>query len=60
MEYKTEGMCCSAVRRKPYTLVYVVPDHLKTQEMCHKAVKNDSSFLQCVPDWFITKEWIDM
>ena len=28
--------------------------------MCDKVVEDDSSFLQFVPDWFITKEWIDM
>ena len=31
-EYKAEGMCSSAVRKKPYTLMYVF-DHFKTQEM---------------------------
>ena len=38
----------------------VCPDHFKTQEMCDKGVKDDSSFLQFVPNWFMTKEWIDM
>ena len=38
----------------------VCPDHFKTQEMCDKAVKDDSSFLHFVPDWFMIKEWIDM
>ena len=28
--------------------------------MCDKAVKDDSSFLHFVPDWFMIKEWIDM
>ena len=28
--------------------------------MCDKAVKDDSSFLQFVPNWFMTKEWMDM
>ena len=37
-----------------------VPDHFKTQEMCDKAIKDDSSFLQLLSNWFITKEWIDM
>ena len=46
-----------AVRRKPYTLMYV-PDDLKMQEMCDKTVKDDSSFLQFVPDWFVTQEQI--
>ena len=45
--YKTEGICSFTVCRKPFTLMYV-PDHSKTQEMCDKAVKDDSSFLQFV------------
>ena len=32
-------------------------DYLKTQEMCEKAVKDDSSSLQYVHDWFVTREW---
>ena len=36
-----------------------VPDDFKTQEMCDKSVKDDSSFLEFVSDWFITKEWIE-
>ena len=38
----------------------LVPDHFKTQEICYKTVKDDSSSLQFVPDWFVTREWIDM
>ena len=37
-----------------------VPDCFKTQEICDKTVKDDSSFLQFISDWFITIEWIDM
>ena len=47
-EYKTEGMCSSAMHTKPCTLMYVL-DHFKTQGMCDKAVKDGSSFLQFVP-----------
>ena len=28
--------------------------------MCDKAVKDDSSSLQFVLDWFITRKWVDM
>ena len=28
--------------------------------MCDKAVRDDSSSLQFVPDWFVTREGIDM
>ena len=37
-----------------------VPDHFKTQEMCYKAVWEDSSSLRHVPDWFVTKEELYM
>ena len=39
----------------PYLLQHV-PGHLKMQEMCDKAVRNDPSSLQYVPDWFVTRE----
>ena len=32
-----------------------VPDHLKTQEMCEKAVKDELDNLEFVPDCFKTK-----
>ena len=35
-----------------------IPDRFKPQEMCEKAVKDDSSSLQYVPDWFVTMEWV--
>ena len=28
--------------------------------MCDQAVKEDSSFLQFLPDWFVTREWMWM
>ena len=28
--------------------------------MFDKSVKGDSSSLQFVPDWFVTREWVDM
>ena len=37
-----------------------VRDLFKTQEMFDKSVKGDSSSLQFVPDWFVTREWVDM
>ena len=37
-----------------------VPDYLKTQEICDKVVRDDSSSLQFVPDWFVVREQIDM
>ena len=38
----------------------LVPDHFKMQEICEKAVKDDSSSLQFVPDWLIIREWVDI
>ena len=38
----------------------LVLDHFKMQEICEKAVKDDSSSLQFVPDWPIIREWVDM
>ena len=35
-----------------------IPNRFKTQEMCDKAVKDDSSSLQFVPDWLVTQEQI--
>ena len=37
-----------------------IPNRFKTQEMCDKAVKDDSSSLQFVPDWLVTQEQIDL
>ena len=38
----------------------LVPDHLKMQEMCDKAVRDDPSYLVCVPDWFVRQQEINM
>ena len=35
-----------------------VPDHLKTDKMCEKAVENDPWSLKYVPDWFVTHQKI--
>ena len=37
-----------------------VPDYLKTQKKCDKVVKVDPSFLQFVPDWFVSKQQLDV
>ena len=37
-----------------------IPNRFKTQEMCDKAVKDDSSSLQFVPDWLVTQEQIGL
>ena len=37
-----------------------ISDYLKTQKMCDKAVKDDPSSLQLVPNWFVTQQQRDM
>ena len=51
---------CNEVMRTMPDAFHRIPDHFKTQEMCDKAVKNDSSSLEYVSDWFVTKEWMWM
>ena len=33
-----------------------IPDRLKTQKMCSKTLKDDTYYLQFVPDWFVTQQ----
>ena len=37
-----------------------VPDNLKMQEMCIRAVKAGPGLLEYVPDWFVTKVQIGL
>ena len=37
-----------------------IPDYLKKQKMCDKAVKDDPSSLQFVHDWFVTQQQMDV
>ena len=48
-------MCDVAAMEYPCALEFV-PDHLKSEEMCEKAVWKDPSPLQYVLDWFVTQE----
>ena len=48
-------MCHIAVETDTYTLEFV-PEHLKTQETCIKAVEADPWQLHDVPDWFVMLE----
>ena len=52
-------MCIKAVEVDP-SFLQLVSDHLKMQDMCNEAVRDDSSSLQFVPDWFITQQQIDL
>ena len=52
-------MCERVVENKPETL-QVIANYFKTQEICDKAIKDDSSSLQYVPDWFVRREGIYM
>ena len=48
-------MCVKVVEVDPLSLGNVF-DHLKTREMCDAAVREDSSSLIYVPDWFVTQQ----
>ena len=48
-----------AVHIELFSLAYI-PDHFKTQEICDEAVWDDSSSLQYVPGWFVTREGLYM
>ena len=52
-------MCIKGVE-VGYFFSQLVPDYFKMQEIRDKAVKDDSSFLQFVPDWFVTREGLYM
>ena len=45
--------------RMPSVLLFFIPDHLKTQEMCEKAVEKSSHMLCHVPDHFKTQKMCD-
>ena len=55
-----QKMCNEIIRNMPEDALYYIPDHLKTQKMCEKEVKDNSSSLHFVPDWFVTQEEIKM
>ena len=67
---KIQEMYNDAVSNNPAVL-FLVPDHFKTEKMCSealeidpwslydipdKAIRDDPSSLQFVPDWFVTQE----
>ena len=56
---KAQDMSNEAVCLRPHLLQYV-PFHLRMQEICDKPVRDDSSSLQFVPDWFVTRDGVDM
>ena len=57
-DFKTQRMCEKVVEKDPYQLGDF-HDHLKTQEIGDKAVRDYLFSLQFVPDWFVTREQID-
>ena len=56
--FKTEETRIKALEVGPWLFKYI-PDHLN-RNMCDKVVKDDSSSLQYVPDWFVTQQQIDL
>ena len=57
--FKTKEMCIKVVEVDPWQLEHT-PNHLKTQGICNKAVKDYLFSLQFVPDWFVTQQQIDI
>ena len=53
-----QEMCNEVIRTMSDAFHYNIPVRLKTQEMCKKAVKDNPSSLQFVPDWFATQQQI--
>ena len=55
-------MCNETIEVSLWQLKYV-HDQYKTQSMCDKAVRGDSSTLQFISDWFVTQQqmfvWYD-
>ena len=52
-------MFIKAVEVDPFFL-QLFPDHFQAKEMCDKAIKEDSSSLQFIPDCFVTREGLYM
>ena len=52
-------MCDATVEVDPWQL-YDVPDHLKTQELCIKAIELDPFSLQYVPKWWVSQLHIEL
>ena len=52
-------MCERAVWLGP-SVLQLVPDHFKTQEICDDAVRDESFSLQYVPDWFVTQQQVKL
>ena len=52
-------MCDKAIEIDPLSQWYV-PDNLKTQEMCIRAVQTGPGLLQFVPDWFVTYQQVEV
>ena len=53
----TQEMCNGVVKVDPWQQEYV-PDSLKMQGMCIRAVEADLGLLKYVPDWFVTQQQI--
>ena len=52
-------MCNATVEVDPCQL-YDVPDHLKTQELCIKAIELDPFSSQYVPKWWVSQLHIEL
>ena len=52
-------MCEISVEKYGSILDFVL-DHLKSQEICEKAIKNGSRALEFVTNWFVTQEQLKL
>ena len=52
-------MCERAVWLGP-SVLQLVPDHFKTQEICDDAVRDESFSLQYVSYWFVTQQQVKL
>ena len=59
VRFKTQGTCHAAVCIEPLSLPYV-RNRCKSRKMCDKAVMNDRFSLLFVPDWFVTKQQVQI
>ena len=57
--FKTEEICIKALEVDPWQFKDV-PNHFKKQEMCNNTATDYLFSWQFVPDWFITRERIDL
>ena len=56
---KLKKVCKHTVKKLPMVIIYVL-DQYKTQQMCHKAILENSGTLKCVTDCYKTSKCVTM